>query len=45
VDKDIELKAGGADVDVTNENKFEYCQLVLRHRLYKCVHMQVLAFL
>lgn len=45
MDKDIELKAGGADVDVTNENKFEYCQLVLRYRLYKCVHMQVLAFL
>lgn len=45
VDKDIELKAGGAEIDVTNENKFEYCQLVLRYRLYKCVHMQVHAFL
>lgn len=45
MDKDIELKAGGADVDVTNENKFEYCQLVLHYRLYKCVHMQVHAFL
>lgn len=28
-EKDIELKPGGAEVDVTNENKFEYCQLVL----------------
>lgn len=33
-DKDIALKPNGADIEVTNENKFEYCQLVLHYRLY-----------
>jgi E3 ubiquitin-protein ligase NEDD4 len=37
--KDIELKEGGKDIDVNNENKFEYCQLVLHYRLYKCVQV------
>ena len=44
-DKDIELKPGGKDIDVTNENKFEYCQLVLHYRLYKCIKTQIDAFL
>jgi len=35
--KDIELKPGGEKIDVTNENKYEYCQLVLHYILYKCV--------
>jgi len=35
--KDIELKDKGAEIDVTNDNKFEYCQLVLHYRLYKCI--------
>ena len=44
-DKDIELKPGGKDIDVTNENKFEYCQQVLHYRLYKCIKTQIDAFL
>lgn len=44
-EKDIELKPGGASVDVTNDNKFEYCQLVLHYRLYQCIKPQVDAFL
>jgi E3 ubiquitin-protein ligase HUWE1 len=44
-DKDIELKPNGANIEVTNENKFEYCQLVLHYRLYSCIKTQVDAFL
>ena len=44
-DKDIALKPNGADIEVTNENKFEYCQLVLQYRLYSCIKTQVDAFL
>ena len=44
-DKDIELKPNGKDIDVTNENKFEYCQQVLHYRLYKCIKTQIDAFL
>lgn len=44
-DKDIELKPNGKDIDVTNENKFEYCQLVLHYRLYECIKTQIDAFL
>lgn len=44
-DKDIELKEGGKDIDVTNENKFEYCEAILNYRLYKCIKLQVDALL
>jgi len=44
-DKDVELIPGGKDIDVTNENKFEYCQKVLEHRLYKSIKTQIDAFL
>jgi len=30
---------------VTNENKFEYVQLVLHYRLYSCIKTQIDAFL
>lgn len=43
--KDVELKEGGKEIDVTNENKFEYVQLVLHYRLYSCIRTQVDAFL
>ena len=43
--KNIELKEGGKDIEVTNENKFEYCYLVLEHLLYKCVQTQIDSFL
>jgi hypothetical protein len=36
-EEDIELKEGGKDIDVTNSNKYEYCQLVLKYRLYGCI--------
>jgi len=44
-DKDIALKPNGANIEVTNDNKFEYCQLVLHYRLYSCIKPQVDAFL
>lgn len=44
-EKDIELKPEGKTIDVNNENKFEYCQLVLKYRLYDCIKAQVDAFL
>ena len=43
--EDIELKPNGKEIDVTNENKFEYCNLVLKYRLYQCIKQQVDAFL
>lgn len=41
----VELKPGGEDIDVDNDNKFEYCQLVVEYLLYKCVGPQIDAFL
>ena len=35
--RDVELKPGGKDIEVDNENKFEYIGLVIEHLLYKCV--------
>jgi hypothetical protein len=31
--QEVELKPGGASIAVTNENKHEYVQLIIRHRL------------
>lgn len=36
-DINVELKENGKEIDVDNDNKFEYCRLVLEHLLYKCV--------
>lgn len=44
-EKDIELKPDGKNIDVTNDNKFEYCQMVLNYRLYASIKTQVDAFL
>jgi E3 ubiquitin-protein ligase HUWE1 len=44
-DNDVELKPGGKEIDVTNDNKYEYCHLVLKYRLYECIKAQIDAFL
>lgn len=41
----VELKPDGAQIEVDNDNKFEYCQLVVEYLLYKCVGPQIDAFL
>ncbi|KAL5526560.1 hypothetical protein ACEPAF_8284 [Sanghuangporus sanghuang] len=41
----IELKLGGADVPVTDENKKEYVDLVVEYRIYKRVQEQFEAFM
>lgn len=43
--RDVELKEGGKDIEVDNENKFEYIRLVIEQLLYKCVSDQIDAFL
>lgn len=43
--KDVQLIPNGHEIDVTNENKFEYCQKVLEHRLYLSIKPQIEAFL
>ena len=40
----VELKPGGKDILVTNENKIEYIHLVADYKLNKQIHEQVLAF-
>lgn len=41
----IELKPGGADVPVTEENKKEYVELIVEYRISKRVHEQFDAFM
>ncbi|CAN0122907.1 unnamed protein product [Ascophyllum nodosum] len=41
----VDLKEGGAEVDVTNENIGEYVELVLKHRLLVRMRDQLTAFL
>eukprot|EP00752_Nemacystus_decipiens_P004902 g4461.t1 len=41
----VELKEGGAELDVTNENIGEYVELVLKHRLLMRMRDQLTAFL
>lgn len=41
----IELKPGGAEVDVTEENKKEYVDLVVEYRIFKRVQEQFEAFM
>ncbi|KNC56410.1 E3 ubiquitin-protein ligase NEDD4 [Thecamonas trahens ATCC 50062] len=43
--REVELKPGGADIDVTNENKAEYVRLVVNFRLVDSVKDQMNAFL
>ncbi|CAH0489662.1 unnamed protein product [Peronospora farinosa] len=41
----VELKPGGANIDVTDENKIEYLSLVLRYRMLDSVAEQLTALL
>ncbi|CAL8470976.1 g10518 [Coccomyxa elongata] len=41
----VELKPGGRDVKVTNENKREYVDLVAEHRMTTAIRAQIQAFL
>ena len=41
----IELKPGGADISVTEENKKEYVDLIVEYRISKRVHEQFDAFM
>ena len=41
----IELKPGGAEVDVTEENKKEYVDLVVEYRIFKRVQEQFESFM
>ncbi len=41
----IELKPGGADIPVTEENKKEYVNLIIEYRISKRVDAQVEAFM
>jgi len=37
----VELKLGGSEIDVTNENKFEYLQLKMKHMMLGSVATQL----
>ncbi|EIE20172.1 HECT-domain-containing protein [Coccomyxa subellipsoidea C-169] len=41
----VELKPGGRDIKVTNENKREYVDLVAEHRMTTAIRAQIQAFL
>jgi len=43
--KTVELKPGGAQIPVTDENKREYVQLMCEHKMTKSVEPQINAFL
>lgn len=43
--KVIDLKEGGADITVTEENKEEYVRLVVQYRLDAAIKEQINAFL
>jgi E3 ubiquitin-protein ligase NEDD4 len=41
----VDLKPGGRDVEVTNENKKEYVELITEWKIQKCVEEQFKAFM
>ncbi|CAJ1385999.1 unnamed protein product [Effrenium voratum] len=43
--KVVDLKPNGRNLPVTNENKYEYIQLMAEHKMTKCVQQQIDAFL
>lgn len=45
VERDVELKPNGANIEVTNENKAEYVALVTEFRLVGCIRDKVRMFL
>lgn len=42
---EIEITEGGKDIDVTDDNKFEYVQKMAYHKLYKSIQKQIDSFL
>lgn len=44
VQKIVDLKPGGRDILVTDENKREYVDLLVRHRLTDSIQEQIEAF-
>lgn len=44
VQKIVDLKPGGRDIAVTDENKREYVDLLVRHRLTDSIQEQIDAF-
>lgn len=40
----VELKPGGRDIPVTNDNKIEYIHLLADYKLNRQIHEQVIAF-
>lgn len=40
----VELKPGGKDIPVTNDNKIEYIHLLADYKLNRQIHEQVMAF-
>lgn len=43
--REVELKPGGADIEVTDDNKAEYVRLLTRHRMTSAIRPQIDAFL
>lgn len=39
--KEVDLKPGGADIAVTEENRNEYIDLVIKHRFVDAIHEQM----
>jgi desulfoferrodoxin (superoxide reductase-like protein) len=39
--KEVDLKPGGADIAVTEENRDEYIDLVIKHRFVDAIHEQM----
>ena len=45
VNEEVDLVEGGRELEVTEDNKFEYVQRMAYHKLYKAIQKQVDAFL
>jgi E3 ubiquitin-protein ligase NEDD4 len=43
--REVELKPNGKDIDVTNDNKKEYVELITEWKIYKCVEEQFKSFM
>lgn len=40
----VELKEGGKEIELTEENKFEYVNLVTKHKMTTAIKEQIKAF-
>jgi E3 ubiquitin-protein ligase NEDD4 len=43
--REVELKQNGKDIEVTNDNKKEYVELITEWKIYKCVEEQFKSFM